>query len=141
MEVTLPPVAKSFFTMCKKCEADRYHRVLAHTTATSAKIECEICKSKKTYTLPKATTGKTAAKKTGTGTKAAGAKRSHTGDYEVRVQSAANKEGTAYSIKAKFSENEKISHPKFGIGFVLKVFDHKVDVIFSDEVKSLMHGR
>lgn len=138
-ELTLPPVAKSFYAHCKKCEADRYHRVLAHTTARSAKIECEICHSKKTYTLPKAGGTKT---KTGVVAKrAAGARRSHTGDYEVRVQNTQNKDATPYSIKGKFSENEKINHAKFGIGFVLKTFDDKVEVIFSDEVKSLMQNR
>ncbi|MGE5084935.1 MAG: hypothetical protein ACM3MG_01440, partial [Bacillota bacterium] len=53
---TLPPVAKSFFAFCKKCDADRYHVVLAHTSATSAKIKCEICGSQKTYSLPKTQT-------------------------------------------------------------------------------------
>ncbi len=143
MEVTLPPVAKSFFTLCKKCNADRYHRVLAHKTATSAKIECEICHSKGTYTLPKAQSKKTSTK-TGaakTSTRVGTAKRSHTGDYEVRVQSAQKHEGKVYSMKAKFAENDKINHPKFGIGFVIKSYDEKVDVIFSDEVRTLMHAR
>ena len=50
----LPPVAKNFYTFCKKCDSDRYHVVLAHTTSTSAKIKCEVCASVKKYTLPKA---------------------------------------------------------------------------------------
>ena len=136
-ELTLPPVAKSFYTHCKKCTADRYHRVLAHTTPRSAKIECEICHSKKAYTLPKVGGTKTKAG----ATRAAGARRSHTGDYEIRVQNSEKKDATPYSIKGKFSENEKINHAKFGIGFVLRTFDDKVEVIFSDEVKSLMQNR
>lgn len=139
-ELSLPPVAKSFYTFCKKCEADRYHVVLAHKTATSASIQCEICKSKKTYSLPKpgAAKGKT------TGGRAGGAsvpRRSHTGDYEVRMQNMQNKDATPYSIKGKFAENQKLNHAKFGIGFVIKTYDDKVDVIFTDEVKTLMHNR
>lgn len=137
-ELSLPPVAKSFYTFCKKCEADRYHVVLAHKSATSASIQCEICKSKKTYSLPKpGAAKKTTTRTTGTGS----GRRSHTGDYEVRSQSMQNKEATPYSIKGKFSENEKINHAKFGIGFVIRTFDDKVEVIFSDEVKSLMQNR
>ena len=45
------------------------------------------------------------------------------------------------SIKGKFAEDQKLNHAKFGIGFVIKVYDHKIDVMFSDEVKSLMHNR
>ena len=137
-ELTLPPVAKSFYTFCKKCEADRYHTVLAHKTAKSASIQCEICKSKKSYSLPKpGSAKKSTARTTGTGT----SRRSHAGDYEVRSQNMQNKEATPYSIKGKFSENEKINHAKFGIGFVIRTFDDKVEVIFSDEVKSLMQNR
>ena len=52
-QLILPPVAKSFYTFCKKCDVDRYHMVLAHTSSTTAKIECEVCHSRKTYSLPK----------------------------------------------------------------------------------------
>lgn len=137
-ELTLPPVAKSFYTFCKKCEADRYHVVLAHKTATSASIQCEICKSKKSYSLPKA--GGTKSKTGGTG-RAGAPRRTHTGDYEVRVQNMQGTDATPYSIKGKFSENQKLNHAKFGIGFVIKTYTDKVDVIFPDEVKTLMHNR
>ncbi|MFN8945822.1 MAG: hypothetical protein ACK5WZ_14495, partial [Pseudobdellovibrionaceae bacterium] len=50
----LPSVAKSFFAFCKKCDADRYHVVLAHTSDKSAKLKCEVCKSIKSWSLPKA---------------------------------------------------------------------------------------
>ncbi len=138
-ELTLPPVAKSFYTMCKKCEADRYHKVLAHTSSKAAKIECEVCHSKKTYSLPKAGTSKqsiaAAAKKVGQSA------RSHKGQYEIYNQNKLSQEPVVYSTKSQFKETQKISHPKFGIGFVTKAYDHKIDVIFTDEVRTLMHCR
>lgn len=138
-ELSLPPVAKSFYTFCKKCEADRYHVVLAHKSATSASIQCEICKSKKTYSLPKAGAAKST--KSGGPGRAGAPRRTHTGDYEVRLQNGQSEAATSYSIKGRFSENEKINHAKFGIGFVIKTYPDKVDVIFTDEVKTLMHNR
>lgn len=137
-QLTLPPVAKSFYMFCKKCDADRYHMVLAHTSATTAKTECEICKSKKSYSLPKAG----AAKKTGTtnSTKTSRAK-SHTGEYENRIQNQQAKEAIPYSMKTLFTEKQKIQHPKFGIGFVQKAEIDRIDVIFSDEVKVLIHNK
>lgn len=137
-ELTLPPVAKSFYTLCKKCEADRYHKVLAHTTPRTAKIECEVCHSKKTYTIPKPGASKTSKVAIA---RAASSRRSHSGDFENRSQKSQAKDGAAYSIKGKFSEDQKLNHAKFGIGFVVKVYDHKIDVMFSDEVKTLMHNR
>ncbi len=138
-ELTLPPVAKSFYTFCKKCDIDRYHKVLAHTSETTAKIECEVCHSRKAYSLPKAKTEKMRAARA---LKTAGVrKNTHTGAYEAYNQKYMAQDPTSFNIKATFKENQKISHAKFGIGFVQKVYTDKIDVIFTDEVKSLVHSR
>lgn len=143
-QLTLPAVAKSLYTFCKKCDADRYHRVLAHVSSTSAKIECEICKSRKTYSLPKTLDKKTVIKRTvGSGSSAGTSRKStnHTGDYELYVQKYQDNQATPFSIKAQFKDNQKIDHVKFGIGFVIKTYTDKIDVIFKDEVKSLIHNK
>lgn len=142
--LTLPPVAKSFYTSCKKCGADRYHVVLAHTSSTSAKMQCEICKSKKTFTIPKEGTPKKVVRTGASSTnKSTGAykPRNHSNDYELRHQNQLMKEAIAYSIKQTFKENQKVQHPKFGLGFVIKVLPDRVDVIFTDEVRTLIHNK
>ncbi len=148
-QMSLPAVAKSFYTFCKKCDADRYHRVLTHTSSTSAKIECEVCKSKKSYSLPKTGSSSTTAKRlAGKSSDPSTSKRSssvsarsHAGQYELFTQNKASVEATPFSIKTKFNENQKINHPKFGVGFVVKSFSDKIEVIFSDEMRTLMHAR
>lgn len=138
----LPPVAKSFHTFCKKCDADRYHRVLAHTSATSAKIECEICKSKKTYTLPKA--GSSVAKKSTTGTKKVAVRKSantHADEFNALMLNRGAEKGLPFSIKTKFEMDQKIDHPKFGPGFVKMVQSDRIDVMFEEELKTLMHNK
>lgn len=138
----LPPVAKSFYTFCKKCDADRYHKVLAHTTATSAKIECEVCHSKKTYSLPKAQSRKTSSgTTTRRATSEAQKKSNHQNEYQTLLESVAQSEMHAYNIKSKFEASSKINHPKFGLGFVKSVQPDKIEVVFSDEVKTLIHNR
>ncbi|MFM6929504.1 MAG: hypothetical protein ACKOX6_13630 [Bdellovibrio sp.] len=141
---TLPPVAKSFFAFCKKCDADRYHVVLAHTSATSAKIKCEICGSLKTYSLPKAQT-KTGKPLTGAAAKKreqtmSSRKSSHKNEYEMLMAngSAAT---SAYNMKAKFEKNTKLQHPKFGLGFIKDAANDKIEVVFEDEVRTLIHNR
>jgi hypothetical protein len=140
----LPPVAKSFFTLCKKCDSDRYHTVLAHTTSRTAKIKCEVCGSQKSYSLPKkaAATGTGAAKVTRTSTRSETARRtSHNNEYATLLETHEKKAPVTYSIKGKFEKNQKIEHPKFGLGVVRDVQNEKVEVIFADEVRNLVHNR
>ena len=141
---TLPAVAKSFFAFCKKCDADRYHVVLAHTSATSAKIKCEICGSQKAYSLPKAQT------KTGKPLSGAAAKKreqtvnsrksSHRNEYDMLMSNEKAPTST-YNMKGKFEKNTKLQHPKFGLGFIKDVVNDKLEVVFEDEVRSLIHNR
>lgn len=140
-QLTLPPVAKSFYTACKKCGADRYHVVLAHTSSTSAKMQCEICKSKKTFTLPKEGAPKKIVRPSSGSSVSTYKPRNHGNDYELRIQNQMMKEAAPYSIKQSFKENQKIQHPKFGVGFITKVMSDRVDVIFSDEVRTLIHNK
>jgi hypothetical protein len=136
--MTLPPVAKSFYMFCKKCDGDRYHTVLAHTSSTKAKMQCEICKSIKAYSLPKASSTRKPGSTNSTKNSRA---KSHTGEYENRIQNQQAKEAIPYSTKTTFVEKQKINHPKFGIGFVQRTAIDRIDVIFADEIKILIHGK
>ena len=43
-----------------------------------------------------------------------------------------------YDIKAEFTENDVIDHPKFGIGFVVELLNpKKVEVLFEDGLRKL----
>lgn len=145
MTTTLPPVAKSFFTLCKKCDADRYHTVLAHTTSTSAKMKCEVCGATKKYTLPKTQSGAGASKRPLSAKTLANretARRStHQAEYEHLTQAHTDTPAQTYSIKGHFELNQKLQHPKFGMGFIRAVQSDKIEVVFQDEVKSLIHNR
>lgn len=145
MNMTLPPVAKSFFTACKKCEADRYHTVVAHTSSNSAKMKCEVCGAIKKFTLPKVQSGTGAAKKPVSAKTLAAresARRStHQAEYEHLTQAYEAQPAQNYSIKGQFALNQKLQHPKFGLGFIRAVQSDKIEVVFSDEVKSLIHNR
>lgn len=141
---TLPPVAKSFFAFCKKCDADRYHVVLAHTSSTSAKIKCEICGSQKTYSLPKAQT-RTGKPLTGAAAKKReqtmnSRKSSHRNEYEM-LMSNEGAPTVPYNMKSKFEKNTKLEHPKFGMGFIKDALSDKIEVVFEDEVRTLIHNR
>jgi len=142
MQQSLPPVAKSFHYMCKKCEGDRWHKVLAHTKVNTAKLECEVCGSVKTYKLPSEKAAKAPGAKPAFGRapkptlKAAYAK-----EYDSMLNKNSDSPEVNYSIKAKFAVSQKINHPKFGIGIVKSVVPDRIEVFFADEVKQLVHNR
>lgn len=142
---TLPAVAKSFFTFCKKCDADRYHVVMAHTSSKTAKMKCEVCGSVKNYSLPKTgdltSTGKALTGAAAARRKASDSSRksSHKNEYEMLMSKEV--ETTPYSMKSKFEKNQKLDHPKFGLGFIKDAQKDKIEVIFAEEVKTLIHNR
>jgi leucyl aminopeptidase (aminopeptidase T) len=141
----LPPVAKSIFVHCKKCEADRYHIVLAHKTASSASVQCEICKAKSTFKLPKAGADGAPRKLTGAAAKkkaesASRAKNAHSNEYNTLMASV-QADSVRYNMKTKFTMNAKLEHPKFGTGFVKASMIDKIEVVFEDEVRMLVHNR
>lgn len=150
MENTLPPVAKSFTNYCKKCDAERYHTVLAHSTATSAKVQCEICKAKSTYKLAKPGAK---AKVPGAKRPLAGAalkrkeqavsakKNAHVNEYTSLLASVEKSDTAKYNMKNKFPANSKVQHPKFGLGFVRSAQAERIEVVFADEVRQLVHNR
>ena len=132
----LPPVAKNFYHPCSKCDADRYHRVLAHTSMTEAKLECEVCGSKKKYKLGKAVA--TTKKKTTRRKKSAA---THEQAWQELKDKYSDLPPEVYSVKGSFQTDSLIDHPTFGIGVVTESHTRKIEVCFQEGMKTLMHRR
>jgi hypothetical protein len=131
---TLPEVAKSFQQDCKKCDTLRFHRVLAHIDATSAKVECETCKKKSTLKIGAAAKPK---RKAATKKKVTTAAKVY--DWQKMLEGNP-KPGRGYSIKEKFANKEKIEHPKFGVGFIIASVPGRLTALFESEEKTLVQG-
>ncbi len=131
----LPEVAKSFTDNCTKCGGEKYHRVLSHVDEKSAKVQCEICGKKKTFKLP--SEKKKAVKKAKTTRSAQPAG----GDWRTLLDSLAAKNSKPYSVREKFNVNDKIEHPKFGLGVVTNVSGDRLQTVFEDGEKTLIHMR
>lgn len=132
----LPKVATNFYYFCKKCEAERYHKVLAHTTSSSAKIECEACGSKKTYKLesPVAKAKKAGGTKRKTTTKG-------NPQYNELKEQLGESQATPYKMSQSYEVNVALEHPKFGTGFIFAVSPDKIDVAFPDMNRSFVQNR
>jgi hypothetical protein len=142
----LPAVARNIHLMCKKCGVERYHVVVAHASATSAKVECEVCKAKSTFKLAKksarrSTTGSTTGS---TATKKRASKRNEP-DFatiwnDLRTQIGVE-QVKPYNMKMKFALANAIEHPKFGVGFVTAATNEKIEVVFQEGGRALVHNR
>lgn len=137
-ETELPAVAKSVFLQCKKCGEERYHTVLAHTSSTSAKVKCEVCGAQKTHKFIS-----TAKKKTGGRvTKPRVSKADeHRAEYEKMLAQVEGSAAQKYDMKLSFAINQKLNHPKFGVGVIRNSLPDKIEVVFADEVRNLVHNR
>ena len=135
----LPAVARNVSLMCKKCGVERFHVVLAHTTSTSAKVQCEVCKAKKTFKLETAKAPKAAKKSTGV--KKTVKKLDLAAEWSKLKDQIGLEKLQPYNMRTKFSNSVAIEHPKFGIGFVFLVTNEKIDVTFQEARISLVHNR
>ena len=134
---SLPPVARKVYAECKKCGVDRYHIVIAHTSSTAAKLQCEVCNAKSAYKLEG--TGKRK-KADGTGaTKSPRASGSEKRWRELKEKSKGT--SAAYNMKNAYLPETSIQHPKFGLGFVVGVTPQSIQVVFEDGERSLVHNR
>jgi ribosomal protein L37E len=138
----LPAVARNIHLMCKKCGIERYHVVVAHTTATSAKVKCEVCGASSTYKLK--AEKKKSVSSTGVAKKPRAAKKTEP-DASVAWAELKSQIGTdrvvPYSMKTKYALANAIEHPKFGLGFVTAASNDKIQVMFQDGGRPLVHNR
>jgi hypothetical protein len=140
----LPGVAKSFVMFCTKCNGDKFHTVITHISSDSAKVVCDICKKKSTFKLGMDVPPKKTVKNSGSSlvkAKNSAIQAEHEGIYNKLLEELSAKPSVPYSIRNEFSLHTKIEHSKFGLGVVTRVLDDRVEVIFPDEVRFLVHRR
>jgi hypothetical protein len=130
----LPAVAKKMYLPCKKCDTDRFFTVLAHKTEKSAKLECEVCKAKKSFTIRKP-------KKIVTRKRTVKPKVTLEDRWNALNQSIGTGEIKSYKMSDSFALDTAIDHSKFGVGFITSVQSHRIDVLFLDSEKSLVQNR
>jgi hypothetical protein len=151
----LPAVAKSFVVFCSKCEGDKFHTVITHLSPDSAKIVCDICKKKSTFKLSaQKTKGSSVSEATqkrlddrgaGTGRQRSQGKShseshsKHEALYSKLLGEVSSQPSVNYSIHQRFSLKQKLQHSKFGLGVVNRVLDDRMEVVFFDEIRLLVH--
>lgn len=134
---------------CTKCRMDLMHRVVAAVAGSPKRVECQTCRTQHNYRAPKGAKdpipkgedvpGTT--KKAGAATPRAKAN-AKVSEWDRRVLGQTDTSFRAYSPRTTFRADELLRHSKFGDGFVSEVnADGKINVVFRDGAKTLVHGR
>jgi hypothetical protein len=164
-----PAVGAEIEAWCTSCRLDLNHRVVALVEGAPKKVVCLSCNKTHNYrrphSAPGAGDGGTGITRATTASASAAKSRSSAGKAGSPAKAAAGKQATArvsaqslrewearmaegpsallsYSIEKRFAAGQHIVHRKFGAGFVREVLDdHKVNVLFREGVKTLVHDR
>lgn len=128
---------------------DLGHRIVAMVASTPKRVVCMTCGSEHNYRPPKsallikegskrrAAASPSAATSTSSARTRSAAKTLARDEWERRVRSGAP--FRRYNIHESFSENDLISHKKFGDGYVTAANGGKITVAFADGERTLVH--
>ncbi|MFH1728103.1 MAG: hypothetical protein ABIA04_06765 [Pseudomonadota bacterium] len=146
-DITKTPVGKDLVCYCTKCRMDLGHRVVAHVDGLVARVVCLTCKSEHNYRpakgikeAAKKEEKKTKSKKIAK-TKSKPTKTEQISQWHQLIAATTMEDVRMYSISSKFVPADIIDHKTFGKGFVIKELGSKIEVLFEDGNKILIHGR
>ena len=132
-------VGSYIVTRCSRCNNDMNHVVVAKgADGNVARVKCLVCSSEHNYKSAKKISLSTpkVRKVTPTGTRSSSVKL-----FEEAKQSSVNKVPVNYNITEMYVKGTLLQHPNWGQGVVFKVYDNKVDVVFQDSIRTLVHNR
>ena len=139
-------VGKEVLSSCSKCKLILAHIIVTMKDAkTPDKVQCKTCKATHGFKDPGAKKAKTSVDKVikSAKAKAAGKKSNETvGELWTRAIGKSTAGSKSYTIKGSFIMGDVIDHPTFGQGVVEKLIDNnKIEVLFQDDYRTLMHKK
>jgi hypothetical protein len=61
------------------------------------------------------------------------------GSFEERLSGLDQTKTLFYNMEERYRANDAIDHPRFGVGFVLRVRESRIEVLFGEGIKVLIH--
>jgi hypothetical protein len=139
--MTAPKVGENVDSWCTRCKLMLMHTVEAVVGAKVTRVHCNTCRSQHAYrSQPPGVRASVSRSRRSTGRPAASTAPAR--DYATLMQGRDTSRARAYDVHEQFRAHELIAHPTFGVGLVLADKDHtKIEVLFADGPKVLVHGR
>lgn len=141
-------VGKEVLSHCSKCKLILAHIIVTMKDSKSAdKVQCKTCKATHSFKDPGASKTKSSVDKVIKTAKAkarTGGRKSTETVSELWTKAIGKNTADAksYTIKGSFITGDVIDHPTFGQGVVEKLIDNnKIEVLFQDDYRTLMHKK
>lgn len=137
-------------SICPRCKEETIHRVVAMLEGKIHKVICSRCNSQHRYRPSLAAMRKKvplpSEHQARVLKKIASAQASHPKEileeWRRLEEHAGEVEPLPYDLNASYEENQALTHPTFGLGFVRKVIDvSKMEVVFEHQIKILVMNR
>ena len=133
--------------LCTRCRLELAHVVVAIDGSRVARVQCKTCGSVHGYRDRKAAERRKSeshpriigASKAGATKKSAGATAS---EYDSLMHGHDLSRARRYKATLSFIDGDVVDHPTFGLGLIMRLLsDGKIEVLFRDGVKVLVHAR
>jgi hypothetical protein len=135
---------------CSKCQLSLAHVIIALDGTRIVRVECKTCRGVHAYRESKEKASKT--KRVSTASGSTTAKARSTGEssrsrsslahnYDKLMDGADFSRAVRYRIDTRFELGDVINHPKFGLGMVTRAMEEKVEALFPEGPKVLVHAR
>ncbi|MBY0414728.1 MAG: hypothetical protein K2Q18_11205 [Bdellovibrionales bacterium] len=137
-------VGKEILSNCSRCKLILAHIIVTMKSATDPdKVMCKTCKATQSFKDPSAKKKKTSIAKVISTARSGGKKSTETvGELWNKAISKSTGGQKDYTIRGSFQTGDVINHPTFGQGVVEKLIDNnKIEVIFQDDYRTLMHQK
>ncbi len=141
-------VGKDVDSWCTRCKLMLTHTIEAMVSGRITRVHCNTCGAQHAYrsqppgqgassTRPRVSSAAASSRR-----RAALSSGATVEDYPRLIQGRDQASARRYGISERFRPQELISHPSFGLGIVVSEKDGtKIDVLFANGMKTLLHGR
>lgn len=135
---------------CGKCRLMLAHTIEAMVETKIVRVHCNTCGAVHAYKAHAPGTAPRKSSRPGPSRAEAGARRAMAGGpglakashYAVLIEGRNPDAAGKYSPRSTYVQNDLIDHPKFGLGIAVAVKSAtKVEVLFAEGAKTLVHGR
>lgn len=140
-------VASEVIAYCSQCKMDLGAVVVAMKGDQIVRVQCKTCKKERQYKAPKGVSNpgdappakrSTRGERTETGERV---DHSVAAEWRKVMNAHSDRAPQAYSAKAKYAIGDKIQHPTFGQGIVMKhLYPNKAEILFEMDLKVLVCG-
>jgi hypothetical protein len=122
---------------CPKCKSDTTHVIISKYEDEIRRVQCNPCGDVHAFRKPRGEVDDEPPEPISAKKRAAKVKPT----WE-QVMAKAKKQPRLYLLAEQYHDNELVSHPKFGVGFVSEVIGtDKIEVTFKEEKRVLIHNR